>query len=398
MSDYARSGVDTNEADRALARLLLEIAPTAAFGSQSEIGIGHFAAVVRVGPLHLALTTDGVGSKLLIAQALGKYDTVGIDCVAMNVNDLLCVGAKPLAMLDYIAVERADPEVFAQIGKGLCEGARQAGVAIVGGETAQIPEMLRGAKPGSGLDLAGMAIGLVPDGGLIDGSKVQPGDALVGIASSGVHSNGLSLARQVRAAQVPLRRVRGRARHDRRRGAAHPDTDLRRPGRGARQGGHRAARARAHHRRRVPEHPPDRGARRLRDRLPAAAARHPAADPEGRRARGRRALHRVQHGRGLHGGRDRGRGRPHPRGRARDRARRVAAGPRGRRPRAQGADPAGAAWSADPSSSRASRDPLRARGDGPRDRRPRRPALHRATARSRRPSSCRSAPTPPCAR
>ena len=197
MSDYARSGVDTNEADRALARLLLEIAPTAAFGSQSEIGIGHFAAVVRVGPLHLALTTDGVGSKLLIAQALGKYDTVGIDCVAMNVNDLLCVGAKPLAMLDYIAVERADPEVFAQIGKGLCEGARQAGVAIVGGETAQIPEMLRGAKPGSGLDLAGMAIGVVPDGGLIDGSKVQPGDALVGIASSGVHSNGLSLARQV---------------------------------------------------------------------------------------------------------------------------------------------------------------------------------------------------------
>ena len=196
-SDYARSGVDTNEADRALARLLLEIAPTAAFGSQSEIGIGHFAAVVRVGPLHLALTTDGVGSKLLIAQALGKYDTVGIDCVAMNVNDLLCVGAKPLAMLDYIAVERADPEVFAQIGKGLCEGARQAGVAIVGGETAQIPEMLRGAKPGSGLDLAGMAIGVVPDGGLIDGSKVQPGDALVGIASSGVHSNGLSLARQV---------------------------------------------------------------------------------------------------------------------------------------------------------------------------------------------------------
>ena len=197
MSDYARSGVDTNEADRALARLLLEIAPTAAFGSQSEIGIGHFAAVVRVGPLHLALTTDGVGSKLLIAQALGKYDTVGIDCVAMNVNDLLCVGAKPLAMLDYIAVERADPEVFAQIGKGLCEGARQAGVAIVGGETAQIPEMLRGAKPGTGLDLAGMAVGVVPDGGLIDGSKVRPGDALVGIASSGVHSNGLSLARQV---------------------------------------------------------------------------------------------------------------------------------------------------------------------------------------------------------
>lgn len=204
MSEYARSGVDTTEADRALARLLLEIAPTAAFGSGTELGIGHFAAVIRVGPLHLALTTDGVGSKLLVAQALGKYDTVGIDCVAMNVNDLLCVGAKPLAMLDYIAVERCDPEVFGAIGRGLCEGARQAGVAIVGGETAQIPDMLRGAKPGSGLDLAGMALGIVPDGGLIDGSRVQPGDVLLGVASSGVHSNGLSLARAVLARKFRL--------------------------------------------------------------------------------------------------------------------------------------------------------------------------------------------------
>jgi len=199
VSEYARSGVDTSEADRALARLLLEIAPTAALGAASEIGIGHFAAVIRVGPLHLALTTDGVGSKLLVAQALGRYDTVGIDCVAMNVNDLLCVGAKPLAMLDYIAVERCDPDVFGQIGRGLCEGARQAGIAIVGGETAQIPEMLRGAREGSGLDLAGMALGIVPDGALVDGSKVQPGDALLGVASSGVHSNGLSLARAVLA-------------------------------------------------------------------------------------------------------------------------------------------------------------------------------------------------------
>ena len=204
MSEYARSGVDTSEADRALARLLLEIAPTAALGAASEIGIGHFAAVIRVGPLHLALTTDGVGSKLLVAQALGRYDTVGIDCVAMNVNDLLCVGAKPLAMLDYIAVEKCDPEVFGQLGRGLCEGARQAGVAIVGGETAQIPDMLRGAREGSGLDLAGMALGLVPDGALLDGGKVQPGDALVGVASSGVHSNGLSLARAVLARKFRL--------------------------------------------------------------------------------------------------------------------------------------------------------------------------------------------------
>jgi phosphoribosylformylglycinamidine cyclo-ligase len=193
---YARSGVDTERIDQALSRLLLEVSPTIAFGARSEIGIGHFAAVVRVGPLHLALTTDGVGTKLLIAQLAGRYDTVGIDCVAMNVNDLLCVGATPLAMLDYIAVEEPDPEVFAAIGRGLAEGAKQAGVSIVGGETALIPDMLKGAVAGRALDLVGMAVGVVPDGGLVDGSKIVPGDALLGIASNGVHSNGLSLARR----------------------------------------------------------------------------------------------------------------------------------------------------------------------------------------------------------
>jgi len=194
---YARSGVDTEAADRALSRLLLEISPTQAFGAPSEVGVGHFAAVIRVGPLRIALTTDGVGSKLLVAQLAGRYDTIGIDCVAMNVNDLLCVGATPLAMLDYIAVESADPDVFAEIGRGLAEGARQAGVSIVGGETAQIPEMLRGAVAGRGFDLVGMAIGVVPDGRLLDGSAVRPGDAVLGVASTGVHSNGLSLARRV---------------------------------------------------------------------------------------------------------------------------------------------------------------------------------------------------------
>jgi phosphoribosylformylglycinamidine cyclo-ligase len=153
--------------------------------------------VIRVGPLRLALTTDGVGSKLLIAQLAGRYDTIGIDCVAMNVNDLLCVGATPLAMLDYVAVEAADPEVFAQIGRGLAEGAKQGGVSIVGGETAQIPEMLRGAIAGRAIDLVGMAVGVIPEGALLDGSAVRPGDVVLGVASSGVHSNGLSLARRV---------------------------------------------------------------------------------------------------------------------------------------------------------------------------------------------------------
>ena len=194
---YARSGVDTDRADSALARLLLEVQPTLAYGPPSEVGVGHFAAVIRVGPLQLALTTDGVGTKLLIAQLARRYDSVGIDCVAMNVNDLLCVGATPLAMLDYLAVERADPDVFAEIGRGLAEGARQAQVSIVGGETAQVPDMLRGAVEGNALDLVGMAIGIVPDGALVDGSTIEPGDVVIGVASSGVHSNGLSLARRV---------------------------------------------------------------------------------------------------------------------------------------------------------------------------------------------------------
>jgi phosphoribosylformylglycinamidine cyclo-ligase len=194
--EYARSGVDTSAADHALSRLLLEISPTLAFGAPSELGIGHFANVIRVGPVRIALTTDGVGTKLIIAELCEKYDTVGIDCVGMNVNDLLCVGAEPLAMLDYIAVESADPEVFAQLGRGLAAGAKQAGISIVGGETAQVPDMIRGAAPGRGLDLVGMAVGIVPEGPLLDGSAVDPGDVVVGLASNGVHSNGLSLARR----------------------------------------------------------------------------------------------------------------------------------------------------------------------------------------------------------
>jgi phosphoribosylformylglycinamidine cyclo-ligase len=194
---YARSGVDTDQVDRALTRLLLEIAPTQAFGAKSELGVGHFAAVVRVGPVCLALTADGVGTKVMIAALAGRYDTVGIDCVAMNVNDLICVGARPVAMLDYIAVERPDPEVFAQIGRGLLEGAKQADVSIVGGETAQIPDMLRGVREGLGLDLAGMAVGIVPEGELVDGSAIRPGDVVIGIGSNGLHSNGHSLARRV---------------------------------------------------------------------------------------------------------------------------------------------------------------------------------------------------------
>jgi phosphoribosylformylglycinamidine cyclo-ligase len=153
--------------------------------------------VVEITPdLGLALCTDGVGSKVLVAEMLHRYDTIGIDCVAMNVNDAICVGAEPVSFLDYIAIERATPEVLEGIARGLHEGARQANVAIVGGEISQIPEIIKGREPGGGLDLVGMCAGIVPLNRIILGQDVAPGDVIIGVRSAGVHSNGLTLARR----------------------------------------------------------------------------------------------------------------------------------------------------------------------------------------------------------
>jgi phosphoribosylformylglycinamidine cyclo-ligase len=151
---------------------------------------GHYASVIKLDErLGIALSTDGVGTKLLIAEQLGRFDTVGIDCVAMNVNDVICVGAEPLAMLDYIAIERADPEVCEQIGVGLARGAELAGIEIPGGELAQLGDMVRG------FDVAGACFGTVALDAIVDGSAVQPGDPIIGLPSSGIHSNGYTLAR-----------------------------------------------------------------------------------------------------------------------------------------------------------------------------------------------------------
>jgi phosphoribosylformylglycinamidine cyclo-ligase len=158
---------------------------------------GHYASVLRVAPgLGIALATDSVGSKVIVAEQAGRFDTIGIDCVAMNVNDLICVGAEPLAMLDYIAVERADPELLRQLALGLRAGAEQAGVEIPGGEVCQIPEVIRGHPSPRGFDLVGSAFGTVGLDAIIDGSACRPGDALIGLPASGVHSNGLTLARR----------------------------------------------------------------------------------------------------------------------------------------------------------------------------------------------------------
>ena len=162
-----------------------------------KVGLGYFASVLDFGGVGVAVCTDGIGTKALIAQMMGRYDTVGIDCVAMNVNDLVCVGAQPITLVDYIAVEHAEPAMLAALGAGLAEGARRAGVSIAGGEIAAMRDVIKGAVPDAGFDLAATAVGRVALDAVNTGAAVQPGDSIVGIASSGIHSNGLTLARRV---------------------------------------------------------------------------------------------------------------------------------------------------------------------------------------------------------
>jgi phosphoribosylformylglycinamidine cyclo-ligase len=195
---YAESGVDTAAADRGVAALV-GVLRTIDLGRPSRAVHlpGHFAAVLEVAPgLGLALATDGVGSKLIVAEQAGRYDTVGIDCVAMNVNDVVCVGARPLALLDYLAVERTDPGVMRQIGIGLKRGAELAGVEIPGGEVAVLPELIRGHPSPNGFDLTAACVGTVALDAIVSGAECRPGDALIGVPSSGLHSNGYSLARR----------------------------------------------------------------------------------------------------------------------------------------------------------------------------------------------------------
>jgi phosphoribosylformylglycinamidine cyclo-ligase len=188
---YAATGVDIHKEDKAIEALagMVNFQRT---GFGAPLGrIGHFAGLVDFGPEHaLVLCTDGVGSKVEIANAIRKWDTVGIDCVAMNVNDCICVGAEPLAFVDYLAVQDPDPALTRQVGVGLNEGCRQAECSLIGGETASLPGIIKG------FDLAGTCLGHVRKSAIVDGSRIKPGDVLIGLASTGIHSNGYSLARR----------------------------------------------------------------------------------------------------------------------------------------------------------------------------------------------------------
>jgi phosphoribosylformylglycinamidine cyclo-ligase len=183
---YARAGVDqgaASEVGREIRRVLRL--------PEHVLRADHFANVVPINETTgIALCTDGVGTKLVIAQELDRYDTVGIDCVAMNVNDLICVGARPVAMLDYIAVEVTDARLLLEIAQGMRRGADLAGIDIVGGELSQIPEIV------SGFDLVGSCFGVVSLDSVVTGDAIRPGDPIIGLPSSGLHSNGYTLARK----------------------------------------------------------------------------------------------------------------------------------------------------------------------------------------------------------
>jgi len=176
---YAETGVDIGASEAATKALI---------GAAGEFE-GDYAGLVDIGDQYLALATDGVGTKLLVAEAVDDYSTIGIDCMAMNVNDLLAAGVEPVAFVDYLAVEVPDEATSEDIGEGLREGAKRAGVALVGGETAVMPDVIKG------VDIAGTCAGLAPKDAVFPG-EAEAGDAIVGWPSSGIHSNGLTLARE----------------------------------------------------------------------------------------------------------------------------------------------------------------------------------------------------------
>jgi phosphoribosylformylglycinamidine cyclo-ligase len=190
---YAEAGVDRKKEENAVNEILKIIKST--YTTDSILPEGHYANGIFYENKILLLATDGVGSKVILAKELNKYDTIGIDCVAMNVNDLIVTGGVPLAFVDYIALRYPDSKLLAEIAKGLAEGCIQSEIPLVGGETSIMPEVIAG--PGNGYDVAGTALGVIEHGKEITGKNIRAEDVLIGIESSGIHSNGLTLARKL---------------------------------------------------------------------------------------------------------------------------------------------------------------------------------------------------------
>jgi phosphoribosylformylglycinamidine cyclo-ligase len=190
---YAKAGVDRALVGRSLARLLgaVRYRPPPSHGRVVDLP-GHYAGLVRIGRETIAVTTDTVGTKTLLAEAVGAWEDVGQDLVAVNANDLAAIGARPSVLVDCISSAQPSPDVFESIGRGLDRGLRAAGMALIGGETAVVPEVVRG------YDLGGTAIGFFPRGRRpITGATIRPGDVVIGIPSSGLHANGFTLVRRL---------------------------------------------------------------------------------------------------------------------------------------------------------------------------------------------------------
>lgn len=197
---YSDVGIDVKQIKSIQALIGKSIHSTHELPSIGKVisGFGHYAGVIELGDSLITLHTDGVGSKILVAQQMEKYDTVGIDCIAMNVNDTICVGATPVGFLSYVALQETNDDLLNEITKGLVKGAKISKMAIVGGETAILPDIITGSKNGYNFDLAGMTLGLLKDKKKLKlGNRIKPGDIIIGLKSSGLHSNGYTLARKI---------------------------------------------------------------------------------------------------------------------------------------------------------------------------------------------------------
>ena len=208
---YKKAGVDVSKIKQSHNTIGKIIESTHKLQKKVRVvhGFGHYAGIVEIpGKTLLATHTDGVGTKVLIANMMKKFDTVGIDCVAMNVNDIICVGATPISFMDYIAVNKNDKVALKKIVQGLVKGAKKANVPIVGGETAIMPDVISGNH--FSFDLAGMVVGMLTKKQMILGNKIKRGDVIIGVQSSGLHSNGYSLARKALLSKYSLQdRIKG---------------------------------------------------------------------------------------------------------------------------------------------------------------------------------------------
>jgi len=207
MWSYSRAGVDVRKIRKIqgdIGRLVSTTHSAICKDWSVGSGFGHYAGLIEFQSKVFALHTDGVGTKIIIAQMMKEYDTVGIDCVAMNVNDVICVGAIPIGFLDYIALRRPDSYLVRELIKGLAKGAKQSNVAIVGGETAILPDLLD-EKEKNTFDLVGSVFGVADKKSLVMGNKISEGDIIIGLESSGLHSNGYSLARKVLLSKYKLK-------------------------------------------------------------------------------------------------------------------------------------------------------------------------------------------------